>query len=332
MTRDEYLMTLKGGLSSLSEEEQNEAIKYYSDYFEEINDDVKVFAELGSPDDVATLTVEHYKASEDNQKKIEEENSDETEAEFNEDKSADYRSDESGYNSFKSEKKRQSSSKASNALFYRFDNVNNLDFNFGAAEVVAIKGSCFSVETRGIDKNSLNCFVNSSGTLIVHNRKRINLNWFNHDRSSSVIPKILLTVPDGSNFGSVRINVDAGTFYSEEAGFSFAKGKIDVGAGSIVVHKINGKNLSLRCGMGSVNLEGKLEETTNIDCGMGSVKLTLKGNAQDYSLDSKVGLGEVKFNDEKKSGVGQSYAEIKKENHFSVNCGMGTVNISVHRF
>ena len=48
MTREEYLSQLKNNLLSLTDEERDEALKYYSDYFEEANDDEKVIRELGS--------------------------------------------------------------------------------------------------------------------------------------------------------------------------------------------------------------------------------------------------------------------------------------------
>lgn len=68
---------------------------------------------------------------------------------------------------------------------------------------------------------------------------------------------------------------------------------------------------------------------TNIDCGMGNLKLNLFGNEKDYSYDVKLGLGNFKFNKEKRSGTYQSFDENKKENHISVNCGMGNVNIEI---
>ena len=86
----------------------------------------------------------------------------------------------------------------------------------------------------------------------------------------------------------------------------------------------------MRCGMGNLNLEGTMKGKSNIDCGMGAIKLELKGNSSDYSYDAKVGLGDFKFNDEKRSGVCQVYAGTRKENHFSVNCGMGSVNIKMN--
>ena len=60
MTRDEYLAELKLKLSSLSQDELNEAMQYYSDYFDEANDDEKVMAELGSPEELSKVIVEKF--------------------------------------------------------------------------------------------------------------------------------------------------------------------------------------------------------------------------------------------------------------------------------
>lgn len=308
MTREEFFQTLKGCIKSLSEEEQEGALKYYEDYFDDAGDDVKVMQELGSPEEVALIIIDRFSKAK--EQTFDEAEESETDAE-----------DKTYY-----------SHETSNALYYEFDSVENVDFNFGAAEVVVIPGEKFSVETRGITEDRLNCNLLRDGTLAINNNKRINLNWFNHDRTSTLIPKILLTIPENASFSRMKIVIGAGSFTSENAGFSCQKGYIEVDAGSMVLNKLDGHDVSLRCGMGSVKIDGKLTGRSNIDCGMGSIKLTLKGSAADYSFDAKVGLGDVRFNDEKKSGVGQIYADNKKENHFSINCGMGSVNISVHRF
>ena len=39
MTREEYLTALKNNIQSLTLDEQNEALQYYSDYFDDANDD-----------------------------------------------------------------------------------------------------------------------------------------------------------------------------------------------------------------------------------------------------------------------------------------------------
>ena len=93
---------------------------------------------------------------------------------------------------------------------------------------------------------------------------------------------------------------------------------------------LNGTNVNIRCGMGNISISGKMKGRSNIDCGMGAIKLDLLGNINDYSYDARVGLGNVKVNNEQKSGAGQQFSSVVKENHFSIACGMGSVNIIIN--
>ncbi len=306
MTRKQYMTALKNNIQSLTLDEQKEALQYYEDYFEEAGDDKKVMEELGSPEEVAEVIRERFSntlvknniASEDE-----------------EEEETDNSTDSGRYE----------------ALYYEFktSDVKNVEFSFGAAEVVMISGDKYSVETRGISKENLLCRLDSEKTLVVKNLNKLSgFNFFNHhDRPGRMVPRILITVPEGASLGRFKAAIGAGNFVTKDISISFDKGHIDVGAGNFVLKKIHGSEVNMRCGMGNLNVEGSLAGVCNIDCGMGAIKLNLSGNASDYSYDAKVGLGDFKFNDDKRSGVCQVYANSRKQNHFSVNCGMGSVNI-----
>ena len=60
MTREEYLNELKSSIMSLTTDEQAEAIEYYTDYFEEADDDEKVMRELGTPEELAKTIIEKF--------------------------------------------------------------------------------------------------------------------------------------------------------------------------------------------------------------------------------------------------------------------------------
>ena len=60
MTREEYMKALKNNIQSLTVDEQNEALQYYEDYFDEANDDQKVMNELGTPEEVASTIIEKF--------------------------------------------------------------------------------------------------------------------------------------------------------------------------------------------------------------------------------------------------------------------------------
>ncbi len=307
MTKKQYMTALKNNIQSLTLDEQKEALQYYEDYFEEAGNDKKVMEELGSPEEVAKVIRERFSNTLVEKEKKSAESDDEEETQT---------SGEFG---------------RYEALYYEFKNsdVKNVEFSFGAAEVVMISGKKYSVETRGISKENLLCRIDTEKTLVVKNLNKLSgFNFFNHhDRPGRMVPRILITVPEGAELGRFKAAIGAGNFVTKDISISFEKGHIDVGAGNFVLKKIHGKELNMRCGMGNLNIEGSLAGVSNIDCGMGAIKLNLSGNACDYSYDAKVGLGDFKFNDEKRSGVCQVYASSRKQNHFSVNCGMGSVNI-----
>ena len=53
MNREEYLSELKRCIQALPLEEQEEALEYYKDYFDDADNDSKVIEELGDPEKLA---------------------------------------------------------------------------------------------------------------------------------------------------------------------------------------------------------------------------------------------------------------------------------------
>lgn len=303
MKREEYLKELKNHLLSLTTEEQNEAIQYYSDYFDEADDDEKVIAELGTPEELAKTIEEKFANV----------------------------PVKTGKASSEEEKAEDETTSSFDALYYSFnpEDVKNISFSFGVAQVVMIKGSKIEIETRGITSDSLNCYLSPEGNLSLTNEKKINLNFFSHDRKSRIIPRVLISVPEDFQFNRIKINIGAGSFETKGAEIKYNEANFEVEAGNLVLKNVKGGTANFRCGMGNLVYEGTINGVSNIDCGMGAIKIEAKGNASDYSYDVKVGLGDFRFNDEKKSGVCQYVNEVRKDNHFSVNCGMGSVNIKI---
>ena len=311
MTREEYLNELKSSIMSLTSDEQAEAIQYYSDYFDEADDDEKVMRELGTPSELAKTIIEKFANA-----------------------LVDTKDEKSGGNQKSDNTEKDSDPNCSiDALFFEFDKkkVKNLSMDFGAAEVVIIQGEKYCIETRGIQEEYMNCNLNNEGTLFISNSRRFNLNYWSHNRRSRIVPRILVTIPNNVSVEKVRIAIGAGQLISKKLSITCTSGSIDVGAGNLVLDGLFGGKINMRCGMGNLEFTGSLTGTVNLDCGMGNVSLNLKGDPEKYSYDAKVRLGDFRFNGEKKSGVCQIYNNQKLENHISVNCGMGSVNIKVEK-
>ena len=309
MTRDEYLNELKSSIMSLSSDEQAEAIQYYSDYFDEADDDEKVMRELGSPEELAKTIIEKF-----------------ANALVDTNKAGEGESDDNAQN-----RESASGDRSIDALYFEFakKDVTNISMDFGAAEVALIEGDKYCIETRGLQQECLNCYLSKDGTLVVSNNRRFNLNFWSHDRRSRIVPRILVTIPKNAAVDKLRISVGAGKLVSRPLSISCQSGNMNVDAGNLVLDGILGGKINMRCGMGNLEFKGSVTRIGNLDCGMGSVNLKLKGDPKSYSYDAKVGLGDFRFNGEKKSGVCQIYNNQKLANHFSVNCGMGSVNIKI---
>ena len=60
MTKKAYLKKLENLIQALPEEERKEALDYYSSYFDDADDDEKVFQELGKPEELAKAIIEKF--------------------------------------------------------------------------------------------------------------------------------------------------------------------------------------------------------------------------------------------------------------------------------
>lgn len=298
MTKEEYLKRIKNNINSLTMDEQSEALQFYSDYLDDADDVEKAMKDLGTPEEVAAAIIEKCSNALVSSKK------------GSKDNESEYYENEDG-------------------LFYKFKSVSSLNLNLGAAEVVLIKGKEVSVETRGLNKEDLSCSCDNDGNLYINNTRKLNINFLSHERNRRIVPRILITIPDKKEFDCFELRVGAGSFVTKDVTFVCNKGLVHVDAGNLVIGSIVGKNISARCGMGNLNISGKLTGKIDVDCGMGAVKFNLEGNKDDYSYDTKVGLGSFRINKDKKSGVCQYKTDDIKNNHFSVNVGMGSVIIDV---
>lgn len=306
MNRDEYLNQLKNCIQALPIEEQNEALDYYYNYFEDANDDEKVISDLGEPEKLAEEIKNKFAcvpATKEN----------------------------------KSFSKEEDYSKDSNigdpsALEFSFNqsDIKNLDFSLGIAEIVMIPGDCFKVETRGVDSKIFRCQVTEQGTLVIQNTHKMpSFKFLSHENPSHKHPRILISIPLNVDLEIVRISVGAGSLISKGTKFSCKSGKLEVSAGNLNIENLYGGNIDFRCGMGKLVFSGITIGQCNVDCGLGSIELRINGKEEDYSADAKVGFGDFRFNSQKKGGIGDLACHDKRSNHFSVNCGLGCVKINI---
>lgn len=310
MTKKQYLKKVENCIQALPVEERNEALEYYSNYFDDADDDDKVMEELGEPEDLAKTIIANFTcvpAKTSKKKKAEKEEQEEVKTSFDND--FDYSQEK---------------------LYFEFSKsqVTNLGISLGAGHIVIKSGSDYQIETRGISEKDFRCEINEAGTLIVENRKfPANGRKYGHAFKNKWCPRILITVPENAELENFKLALGAGQMTSKTLKIKAEKTMIDVTAGNFVLSGITSQASNIKCAMGNVEVYGKLKGFTKIDCSMGSVKIKTPESQSSYSCDAKIGMGSVKFGEEKHNGFSQSINGEKKQNHFSINVGMGDVKI-----
>ena len=314
MTKKAYLKKLENLIQALPEEERKEALDYYSSYFDDADDDEKVFQELGKPEELAKAIIEKFScvpAKKNLAEKVE--------------------SDEEEFFDAKQNDGNQSGEKKS--FFFEKDKVKNLGISIGVGNVFLRNGKDFQVETRGINSENFRCEINQAGTLIIENRRNIpGKRFFSHDSKSHWCPRFLITLPAETVLENLKINLGAGQLRSEKLNLTSVRTMLDVSAGNFELSGIKSSVNSIRCGMGNVKINGIFTEYTEIDCGMGSVQIKMPVTSEKYSYEGKVAMGNIQFAKEKRSGFAQNYSGARSENHFSIKCGMGEVKVLFDEF
>ncbi len=179
----------------------------------------------------------------------------------------------------------------------------------------------------------MRCELNDAGTLIIENRKVFpKKKFFSHDDKMHLAPRILITLPDDANLDNTRINLKAGQIKSKQLNISSAKTMIEVSAGNIEISGIKSNMTAISANMGNISFSGLLSGFTKVESRMGSVNIKMNASAQNYSYDSKIAMGTVKFDRDRRSGLSQNYSGDKKENHFSIQCSMGEVKVLFNKF
>lgn len=317
MTKKQYLTKLANCIQALPQDEQKEALDYYSNYFDESQSVQSAIDELGTPEELAKSIIEKMACVPSRVKKT---------------KKSERQNDENFDEKFDTEFEQQFEDEN---LFFKFseNNVKNLGIALGACHVVMKTGSEYKVETRGILRQNFRCEINQAGTLIIENVKMFPRKHFsNQNKKSHWYPRILITIPNSAYLENFKLTIEAGKFESKKIDLSVNKFMIDAKACELILDGIKSNASIINASMGSVVLKSILRGITKIDAAMGAVKIQLLDELKNYSFEARASLATVKFNKTKVGGLNQVYSEDRKSNHFIISARMGDVFVKSDDF
>lgn len=195
-------------------------------------------------------------------------------------------------------------------------------------------GDSFKVETN----NSKISFIENNGSVKIKEEK---YNWSkNHDNASELIiylPEDMIAIDETKiEAGAGTINIEklntqglylelgAGDVHIENV-IATQETKIDGGVGRTELKSCEINNLKANLGMGEFVFSGKLTGKNEVDSGIGTINIELLDGLENYTIDVEKGIGSVTL-DGKKLDMDRVYGT--GENYLDVDGGIGEIKIN----
>ncbi len=256
-----------------------------------------------------------------------------------------------GWNFFDEENESPTTQEATENMLTRqfpVDEIDDLEIDIRYGEVRLVTGEGSQIEIR-IDTTTDHVFEceKDDRTLIL--KDQATGKWWRNGLNRHA--EITISLPQGSVFQEVELTTDAGkveishSLAAKEVSLELGAGALfatdivaedelsaDVGAGQLAIESFSAKTIAIDCGLGNVELGGRLSGDADIKCGMGHVDLRLLAAETDYDYAIHCGLGSVKLN-------GQNFTSLDSEKEFdnhagreiSLDCGLGELIVTTEQ-
>lgn len=218
------------------------------------------------------------------------------------------------------------------SIFNSNENVNTLDIDVKAVDLVIKKGNKLLVES---NNKYINC-QQDENKLVIKEKKHNS--WNNKNN------KLIITIPEDMIFDAFRLDAGAGkieidTINAENAVIDLGAGKVDIdilnisnkldleaGTGKVTILDGSINNLDLDMGVGKVTINSKLIGNIDIDAGVGSLELNLLDSLDNYSFVISKGIGSISLNNEKLKEGNYSNGI----NKINIDGGVGSIHINTN--
>lgn len=210
--------------------------------------------------------------------------------------------------------------------------VEALDIEVGAADIVIEKGDKLTVRYSGVNFD----FSEEDGKLEIENDDDSFLGF-------DAAGKLVVTVPDKMSFKKVALSAGAGDIFIESLScgsldLDLGAGQIDIdyirakndanidgGAGEMVIASGDINNLDISLGVGKTELKALLTGKSTVEAGVGELVLTLQGKKDDYTVFAETGIGEFSVDGER---VSDGYTVGDGAGLVEIEGGIGAVRVN----
>ncbi|MBH1940445.1 DUF4097 family beta strand repeat protein [Mobilitalea sibirica] len=217
-----------------------------------------------------------------------------------------------------------------------FKEVESLDIDGSFGDVYIKTGETFRVEAENVT-NDFKARVSSTGRLMISEEK-FKFPFFIFSQGKS---KVTIYLPEDFTADNVKLDCGVGdvqidALYTEELSINAGIGdidgtnvkadkvKIDGGIGDLKLSNVIFEDVNIDSGIGDVELIGELYGYNAFDSGIGEINIKIKGHPDDYDFNVDSGIGSVRVNDKKISGI---ITNVNSEHTVKVNGGIGGIRI-----
>lgn len=208
-----------------------------------------------------------------------------------------------------------------------YTDIHRLDFQFEAMDVEIKPGDSFTIRAERVNSRQFSSYQDGDTWKIHSDNERSpfsKINWGNSwDKKA---PRVTITIPE--SFTADRLDLEMGMGYLSAEGLAADRSEIELGMGEMTLFDFRSGGCDIGVGMGSLVVEGEISGKGSVSCGMGSATMMLIGQQSEYGFDASVGMGSVTIGGHSIEGIGGAMTlNSGAGNFFSVDCGMGSVDI-----
>ena len=212
----------------------------------------------------------------------------------------------------------------------------NVGAHIGTIRIVQSQNSGeILVVAENIAENEFEC-ESSGGTLYVaYNPKTVKFGFISLPAFvgepfwGKKNPAITIYIPKDKLFDEIYFEGGVGDTKIEQ--ISAKSFVLSGGVGNFEVQNIYAEGFLIKGGVGDFKIGGTILGDIEIDGGLGNIRLDLKGDADDYGVKSKSGLGNIKIGGRPPMDEGRSSTiETSTSGKYKININGGVGNIDIN--
>lgn len=196
------------------------------------------------------------------------------------------------------------------------DQITQLDFDFGGAEIFIVTGDAFDLSVEGSSRYQ---------SRVVNGEWKIETSDIDYPNDDTVFT---VTVPRDTVFQSIELSVGAGLLHADA--LSCSKAEFEVGAGSMELDAFTcTQECSIEIGAGNFELtNGALNGRIEIECGLGTADLQVARPESCYA-DLSSSLGCITFDGTEYRSIAEHTIHGSRPSAamYEIECSLGTIDV-----